>query len=61
MTYKAKYQKLVELSHSDNPEIKEQANAWLVIGLQDAAELKTSAFLLIWLSEMSKERLFVMK
>lgn len=47
MTYKAKYRKLVELSHSDNPEIKEQANAWLVsIGLQDAAGLKMSAFLL---------------
>lgn len=47
MTYKAKYQALVELSHSNNPEIKGQADAWLVsIGLQDAAELKVSAFLL---------------
>lgn len=47
MTYGEKYQKLVELSHSDNPEIKELADAWLVsIGLQDAAELKVSAFLL---------------
>lgn len=47
MTYKAKYQELVELSHSDNPEIKEQAEAWLIsIGLQDAADLKVSAFLL---------------
>ena len=47
MTYDEKYQELVELSHSDIPEIKEQAEAWLVsIGLQDAAELKVSAFLL---------------
>lgn len=47
MTYNAKYQELVELSHSDNPEIKELADAWLVsIGLQDAAELKVSVFLL---------------
>lgn len=47
MTYKAKYQELVELSHSDNPMIREQADAWLVsIGLQDAAELKVSAYLL---------------
>lgn len=47
MTYGEKYQELVELSHSDNPEIKELADAWLVsIGLQDAAELKVSAFLL---------------
>lgn len=52
MTYKAKYQELVELSHSDNPMIREQADAWLVsIGLQDAAKLKVSAYLLdlvIW-------------
>ena len=47
MTYKDKYQELVELSHSGNPEIKGQADAWLVsIGLQDAAELKVSAYLL---------------
>ena len=47
MTYKAKYQELVELSHIDNPMIREQADAWLVsIGLQDAAELKVSAYLL---------------
>ena len=47
MTYDEKYQELVELSHSDIPEIKEQAEAWLVsIGLQGAAELKVSAFLL---------------
>ncbi len=47
MTYKAKYQELVELSHSDNSMIREQANAWLVsIGLQEAAELKVSAYLL---------------
>lgn len=47
MTYKDKYQELVELSHSGNPEIKEQADAWLVsIGLQDAAELSVSTFLL---------------
>lgn len=47
MTYKDKYQELVELSHSENPRIKEQADAWLVsIGLQDAAELKVSSFLL---------------
>lgn len=47
MAYEEKYQELVELSHSDNPEIKKQADAWLVgIGLQDAAELKVSAYLL---------------
>lgn len=47
MTYEEKYQELVELSHSDNPMIREQADAWLVsIGLQDAAELKVSAYLL---------------
>lgn len=47
MTYEKKYQELVELSHSDNTEITELADAWLVgIGLQDAAELKVSAFLL---------------
>jgi hypothetical protein len=47
MTYEEKYQELVELSHSDNPAIRENADAWLVsIGLQDAAELKVSAFLL---------------
>ena len=47
MTYEEKYQELVELSHSDTPEIREQADAWLVsIGLQDAAELKVSALLL---------------
>ena len=47
MTYEDKYQELVELSHSDNPMIREQADAWLVsIGLQDAAELKVSAYLL---------------
>lgn len=47
MTYEEKYQELVELSHSDNPEIKEQADAWLVsIGLQGAATLRVSAFLL---------------
>lgn len=47
MTYEDKYQELVELSHSDNPETREQADAWLVsIGLQDAAELKASTFLL---------------
>ena len=46
MTYNAKYQKLVELSRSDNPMIREQADAWLFsIGLQDTAELKVSAFL----------------
>lgn len=47
MTYEEKYQELVELSHSDNPMIREQSDAWLVsIGLQDAAELKVSAYLL---------------
>lgn len=47
MTYKDKYQELVELSRSDNPVIREKADAWLVsIGPQDAAELKVSAFLL---------------
>lgn len=47
MTYKDKYQELVKLSHSDNLEIRELADAWLVsIGLQDASELRVSTFLL---------------
>lgn len=47
MTYEDKYQELVELSRSDNPMIRKLADAWLVgIGLQDAAELKVSAYLL---------------
>lgn len=47
MTYKDKYQELIELSRSDNPVIREKADAWLVsIGLQDAADLKVSTFLL---------------
>lgn len=47
MDYSEKYQELVELSHSDNPRIREQADVWLTsIGLQDVAELKVSAFLL---------------
>ena len=47
MTYEEKYNELVELSHSENSEIKENANAWLIgIGLQGAAELKVAAFLL---------------
>ena len=47
MTDEEKYQELVELSHSDNSEIKEKADAWLIsIGLQGAAELNVSALLL---------------
>lgn len=47
MTYEEKYQELVELSNSDNLEIKQKADNWLIsIGLQSAAELKVSAFLL---------------
>ena len=47
MTYEEKYNELVELSHSENSEIKEMADAWLVsIGLQGAAELKVSALLI---------------
>lgn len=47
MTYEEKYRELVELSHSENSEIKEKADAWLIgIGLQGAAELNVSAFLL---------------
>ena len=47
MSYKEKYSELVELSHSDDPNIKETAAVWLIgIGLQGAAELKVSAFLL---------------
>ena len=47
MTYKEKYNELVELSHSEDSETKEKANAWLIsIGLQGAAELKVSTFLL---------------
>ena len=38
---------LVDLSLCDNSEIKDKAEAWLIgIGLQGAAELKVSAFLL---------------
>ena len=47
MDYSEKYQELVELSHSDNSEIRELADVWLVsICLQDAAELNVSVFLL---------------
>ena len=47
MDYSKKYKELVKLSHSDIPEIKEKADAWLIsIGLQGAAEMKVSAFLL---------------
>lgn len=47
MNYDDKYKELVELSHSDNPEIKQKADTWLIgIGLQASAELKVSAFLL---------------
>ena len=47
MEYSKKYRELVELSHSENTEIKDRADAWLIsIGLQGAAELKVSAFLL---------------
>lgn len=47
MTYEEKYQELKELTHSDNPETKEAADAWLIsIGLQATAQLKVSTFLL---------------
>ena len=47
MTYEEKYNELMELSHSENSETKEKADAWLVsIGLQGAAELKVSMVLL---------------
>ncbi len=47
MAYEEKFNELVELSHSENSEIKEKADAWLIsIGLQGAAELNVSAFLL---------------
>ena len=47
MDYSEKYRELVELSHSENSEIKDKADAWLIsIGLQGAAKLKVSAFLL---------------
>lgn len=47
MKYEEKYQELVELSHNENSEIKKKADAWLIgIGLQGAAELRVSAFLL---------------
>ena len=47
MSYKEKYNELVELSYSENSEIKDKADAWLIgIGLQGATELKVSAFLL---------------
>ena len=38
MTYEEKYRELVELSHSENSEIKEKADAWLIgIGLQGSS------------------------
>ena len=41
MEYSKKYQELMELSHSENSEIKEKADAWLIsIGVQGAAELR---------------------
>lgn len=47
MKYAEKYKALVELSHSDDSNIKETADDWLIsIGLQDAAELNVSALLL---------------
>ena len=47
MTYEEMFNELVELSHNENSEIKKKADAWLIgIGLQGAAELKVSAFLL---------------
>ncbi len=47
MTYQDKYQELVELSHSDNPDVKRAADAWLIsIGLQATAQLKVSTFLI---------------
>lgn len=47
MKYKEKYNELVKLSHSENSGIKDKADAWLIsIGLQGAAELKVSAFML---------------
>lgn len=47
MNYKEKYQKLVELSYSENLEIKRLADNWLVgIGLQEASGVKVSPFLL---------------
>ena len=47
VTYKEKYNELVELSLCDNSKIKEKADAWLIAtGLRGAAELKVSAFLL---------------
>ncbi len=47
MAYEEKYKELVELSHSDDSVIKEKADTWLIsIGLQGAAELKVSSFLL---------------
>ena len=47
MAYKEKYQELIRLSNSNFLEIKEKADAWLIgIGLQGAAQLKVSAFLL---------------
>ncbi len=47
MSYIDKYQELIELSYSQNQEIKCKADNWLIgIGLQGAAELKVSAFLI---------------
>ena len=47
MTLEEKYKELVELSHSKNSEIKDTGDAWLIgFGLQGAAELNVSAFLL---------------
>lgn len=47
MTYEEKYRELKELSHSDNPKVKKDADAWLIsIGLQTIAQMKVSVFLL---------------
>lgn len=46
MNYKEKYQELVELSYSDDIEIKRLANDWLIgIGLQETNGVKVSPFL----------------
>lgn len=47
MNYKEKYQELVELSYSENLEIKRLADDWLIgIGLQETNGVKVSPFLL---------------
>lgn len=62
MTYEEKYHELKELSHSDNPEVKKAADAWLIsIGLQATAQLKVSVFLLDLAIKNVKGEIYAMR